>query len=449
MIIQTLVLVTAIQFGGPQSGANIDDLTLSPWRDVPAANVVKHTAAYANPSDTAQGDLPDAPINLAPITPPPNAGVGSFVLGVPDPDLDGNGNITPTLPAPTPIQPQSTYTPAPVTPIGTPQTTTRPTTTGNTSTGRYTGGANVGAEYSGPTRVENNKIYISRAKVEFDKISKLSAPVGGIVLELNTNKCDVQGNVQKRSDGEPIKTDLERGVLLFTGQQVAQLDARYPQAQHEVAETKLAVARKEAAQTIGIKYAKAQLDTAVSDYNRSYEISVRTPGAVTASELELKRFKVIEAQLQLEKATIDHENQQESVKVQEQEVNVAVTQLDLRKVKTPFNAVVVNVLTQVGNYLKEGDPIAEVAKLDKLIVQANIDGNQVTQQQVDGKRVTVKATNPGGRIEEFDGFVRYAAPMFIDNQRNFQVDIEVDNRMIDNYWQLSQGDYVDVVIHLN
>ena len=447
MIIQTLVLVTAIQFGGPQSGANIDDLTLSPWRDVPAANVVKHTAAYANPSEVTQ----DAMVGLStppsiPMTPPPNAGTGSFALGVRDPDLNENGGITPALPAPMQTtQPSPTLQPyTPATPVAAPQTT-RPTT-GGTSPSRY---ASAGAEYSGPTRVENNKIFISRAKVEFDKISRLSAPVGGIVLELKTNKCDVQGNVQKRSDGEPIKTDLERGVLLFTGQQVAQLDDRYPQAQHAVAETKLAVARKEAAQTIGIQYAQAQLDTAMSDYKRSYDISVRTPGAVTVAELELRRFKVTEAQLQLEKAKIDHENQQESVEVQKQEVNVALTQLDLRKVKTPFNAVVVNVLTQVGNYLKEGDPIAEVAKLDKLIVQANVDGNQVTQQQVDGKRVTVKTANPGGRIEEFEGFVRYAAPMFIDNQRNFQVDIEVDNRFIDNHWELSQGDYVDVVIHLN
>jgi len=442
MIIQTLVLVTAIQFGGPQSGANIDDLTLSPWRDVPTANLVKYTAAYANPSDTAQGDLPNAPINLAPMTPPPNVGAGSFALDVPDPDLNGNGNISPALPAPSPVYIQQ------ATPIAAQQATTRPTT-GGTSTGRYTGGANVGVEYSGPTRVENNKIYISRAIVQFDKISKLSAPVGGIVMKLETNKCDVQGNVQKRSDGEPIMTDLERGVLLFTGQQVAQLDDRYPDAQHAVAETKLAVARKEAAQTITIDYAKAQWRTAQSDFNRSLDVAQRTPAAVTASELELKELKVIETRLQLEKATIDRENQQESVKIQEQEVKVAEAQLDLRKVKTPFNAIVVNVLTQVGNYLKEGDPIAEVAKLDKLIVQANIDGNQVTQQQVDGKRVTVKATNPGGRIEEFEGFVRYAAPMFIDNQRNFQVDIEVDNRMLDNTWQLRQGDYVDVVIHLN
>jgi multidrug efflux pump subunit AcrA (membrane-fusion protein) len=301
-------------------------------------------------------------------------------------------------------------------------------------------------EHRAPTRIENNKV-MTRGKVEFDKITPLSTPVAGIILDQRTDKCDSQGKVMRNSNGESIKIDLQRGVMVFTGQQIAQLDDRHAQAQYSVAKTKLAVAEMEAAQTIGIDYAKAQYDTAYSDWKRSYEIAQRTAKAVTEAELEVKRFKVIESQLQMKKAENDHKNQQESVKVQEQEVMVAQTQLDLRKIKTPFDGMVVNVVSQVGKSLREGDVIAEVAKLDKLKVLAKIDGNRIRQEQVDKKRVTITARNPNGQADEFEGFVRYAAPSF-DSQRQFQVEIEVDNRLANEYWQLREGDYVDVVIHL-
>ena len=436
MIIPTLVLVSAMQFGDPQSGARIDDLSHSPWREIP---VVK-SVSYTTQSDDTPGQ-PNVSTMSTPVIqsipaptsmPPSGMGYG----GVPDPDLVGESEPALQMRLP----PSNLNVPSTASP--------RPTSPANGSSGSsYLDRQNF-TDYGGTTKIENNKVYLSRANVKFDKIARLSAPIGGIILEQRTVKCDIQGNVMKASNGEPIMIELQRGVLVFTGQQVAQLDDRHPQAQFSVAKTKLAVAKKEATQTIGIEYAEASVEVAESDYNRSLGVYNRTANAVTIAELELKGFKVKEAKLQWEKANIDHENQQESVKVQEEEVRVAQTQLDLRKVKTPFNGMVVNVLSQVGNYLREGEHIAEVAMLDKLKVIASVDGNMIMQEQVDKKRVTVTVKNPGGQIDEFDGFVRYAAPSFKDNRREFEVEIEVDNRLVNGYWQLKEGDFVDVVIHL-
>jgi multidrug efflux pump subunit AcrA (membrane-fusion protein) len=439
MIIPTLVLVTAMQFGDPQSGARIDDLSLSPLRDVPATGMSASPAGQSNdfPPGSVTNPLP-IPIPTPPTTYSPEIGVNgdsgvSSNITVPDRTM---GN--PYMPMP-PREGLSTA----------PSTSYRPTTTlygnGNGSNGTGNTSESQG-EYRAPTRIENNKV-MTRGKVEFDKITQLSTPVAGIILEQRTDKCDAHGKVMRNSNGQPIKIDLQRGVMVFAEQQIAQLDDRHAQAQYSVAQTKLAVAKMEAEQTIGIDYAEAQYKTAFSDYKRSYEIAKRTAGAVTAAELEVKEFKVIESQLQMKKAENDHKNQQESVKVQEQEVAVAQTQLDLRKIKTPFNGMVVNVVSQVGRSLREGDVIAEVAQLDKLKVSAQIDGNRITQEQVDKKRVTVTVRKPNGQEDMFEGFVRYAAPMF-DFNRQFPVEIEVDNRLVNEYWQLREGDYVDVVIHL-
>jgi len=437
MIIPTLVLVTAMQFGDPQSGARIDDLSHSPMRDVPAATMPVSSAAHSNDSpilsNVTTADEPQIPM---PIPQPSSQGIGlnggsDAITQVPGPAFSG-GNT------PMPMPPTRDFS-------TTRSTFPRPSASGNGYNGMdSTTAAQI--EFGDTTRIENNKV-LMRGKVEFDKITPLSTPVSGMILEQRTDKCDAQGKVMRNSNGEPIKIDLNRGVMVFTGQQVAQLDDRHAQAQYSVANTKLDVARMEAEQTIGMDYAKAQHDTAYSDWKRSYDIAKGIAGAVTAAELEVKWFKVIESRLQMQKAEIDHKNQQESVKVQEQEVQVAKTQLDLRRIKTPFNGMVVNVISQVGKSLREGDVIAEVAQLDKLKVLANVDGNKITQEQVDKKRVIVTARNPNGQTDNFEGFVRYAAPSF-DSQRQFQVEIEVDNRLVNGSWLLKEGDYVDVVIHL-
>ena len=453
MIIPTLVLVSAMQFGDPQSGARIDDLSHSPWREIPAVSQVSYTAQVNETQNLSQGSETTGPPQFQPnqMQTVPNTTPG-YTLGVPDPDLvpeSVGGSAFPPLPSSQPPVSQPM-----VSPTLSPQWNTATSPMNGASNGSlantYLSGSGMDNRGTTSTRVENNKVFLSRgAKVEFDKIARLSAPMGGIMLEQSTVKYDAQGNVIRASNGEPIKIELQRGVQLFSGQQIGQLDDRYPKAQYEVAVTKLAVAKKEAAQTISIDYARASLKVAESDYKRSWDVNTKTPGVVPTAELEFKAFKVEEARLQLEKAIIDHENQQESVKIQEQEVKVAQTQIDLRKVKTPFNAVVVNVISEVGNYLRESDPIAEVAMLDKLKVVADVDGKMVTQEQVDGKRATITVTDaPGGQNEQFEGFVRYAAPTFKDTRRVFEVEIEVDNRRVNGYWLLKEGDYVDVVIHL-
>jgi biotin carboxyl carrier protein len=425
-----------MQFSDPQSGARIDDLSHSPLRDVPAVVMSASPTGHLPPGSVTNGlSIPTPPASSQDIG---GNGAPSDFTQVPSPVFSVGNSPGVNMPMPPRVDSPNAQTTF-LRPIMSPNGNGN----GSNGTGFMPGTQN---ELRFTTRIENNKV-MTRGKVEFDKISRLSAPIGGIVLDQRTEKYDAQGNVMRASNGEPIKVDLQRGVLLFTGQQIAHLDDRYPQAQYAVAKTKLAVAEKEAKQTIGIQYARAQYDTAYSDWKRSFEIAQRTSGAVTAAELELKAFKVKESELQMEKAQSDHDNQQESVRVQEQEVLVAQTQLDLRKVKTPFNGMVVNVISQVGNYLREGEPIAEVAQLDKLKISTQVDGNRITQEQVDKKRVTVTARNPNGQDDVFEGFVRYAAPTF-DSNRQFPVEIEVDNRLVNGYWQLLEGDFVDVVIHL-
>ncbi|MCL2622635.1 MAG: hypothetical protein FWD31_03120, partial [Planctomycetaceae bacterium] len=179
MIIPTLVLVSAMQFGDPQSGQRIDDLSHSPWREV---SVVMSVTAQSN-------EIPERPIvptmNMPPF--PSESEQNGYFYGNAG-TFPGDGNIVPdsgyggvsgmTMPMPSDH----------FTALST--DSQRPTPSGGSSGTSFLVVQN-GNDYGGPTRIENNKAYLSRARVRFDKIARLSAPIGGIILEQSTVKRDV------------------------------------------------------------------------------------------------------------------------------------------------------------------------------------------------------------------------------------------------------------------
>jgi hypothetical protein len=435
-----------MQFADPQSGARIDDLSHASWRNVPIPESVQASVkpvVYTKQSDEPQTDVVGN--NTASRVPTnSSAPKGEYLLDVPDPDLvDQENNIdnqTPTVPLLSERN-SNTYT------------------ANKYNTELSVASQGFGMEttsglggYSSERMAENLTVIngddvLTRGKVEYDKVSRLSAPIGGNVLQLQTPKYDKQGKLVKNSAGDPVWVDLVRGVILYKGQQICLIDDQYPKAQYEVATIKLKVAKEEAAKDIDIRSAQKKYETAQRSVDRAYEISARTPQAISPAEVDILVLQRDQSLLDIEKTQSDQDTRRQEVKVQEQEVAVASTQLALRRVKTPFNSMVINVVTQEGSYLREGDPIAEVAQLDKLKIACTVDGKKLRPEDIDQKKVTVTASYPNGQKENFDGFVRYAASSYND-MKEFQTEIEVTNRNINGYWLLKEGDFVDLAIHL-
>jgi biotin carboxyl carrier protein len=444
MILPTLVLVASMQFADPQSGAKIDDLSHAAWRNVPLPASIQSAVtpvAYTQQSnktqtDAVQNNNTDSHVS-APFSEPHYS-----LLDVPDPDTASRTNNTETPISTVPLLPE----------INSDVTTTK-YNPAITAVSQQNFGSEIN-DLSGYTSrmsenltVINGDNVLTRGKVEYDKVSRLSAPIGGIVQQLQTPKYDKQGKLVKNSAGEPVWIDLVRGVILYKDQQICLLDDRYPKAQYEVATTKLIVAKEEAEKDVEIRYAKIKFETSQRTLKRAYDANSRTPNAISPAEIDILTLQRDQALLEIEKAQSDQDTRRQDIKIQEQEVAVASTQLDLRRVKTPFNSMVINVVTQEGSYLREGDPIAEVAQLDKLKVTCTVDGKKLRPEDIDQKKVTVTASYPNGQKENFDGFVRYAASSYND-LKEFQTEIEVTNRNINGYWLLKQGDFVDVTIHL-
>lgn len=427
MVIPPLVLVAAMQLSGPQDGQAVDAAQIPPWQDIPA-----------NVQTLAPSEIPELPSPEASDAQPhivkreqfsdsftsPSRNLGTSVGALPDvttPSATLNSGVSPP-PA------QGSYG-------------------GYTSPLQTRMQSMEDTKLYGETKVFEDRIEIMNAIVKEDYAPIVSAPVAGTLMRLQTPQHDASGRMLLDAQGKPVWTNVRRGTVVFKDQLIANLDDRIPQAQKSVAEAKMEAAKREAEKQIEVDYAEATYETYKAIYEISLAANEKVSNAVSYAELKHQHTQCVQSWLQIEKAKYDLGTKEIEVTMQQQEINVAKTQIDLREVKAPISGMVVELTTEAGNFLREGDPLMQIVQLDKLKISGRVQYEKVDQRIVDKKRVTVKAKFPGGRTEQFDGIVRFASPV-ITGGREFEIEVEVANRMEDGYWLLNPGNFVDLTIHL-
>jgi len=441
MVIPPLVVVAALQIAGPGDGIRTDAQVPS-WTEVPA---VVQTVAAGEISGPPLFQTPSAPLpgtengrkggNNAP------SPMGSPLSSPKDSNAVKVAQIPPSLPSglsgglETPEMSDSTSLPRQL----------PPSLYGDSELGNL-GLGDGNPSISGTTEVYDDRIVIKKAQVKEDYAPIIGSPVIGMVTGLRTPRCDNSGKIMLASDGQPTWIDIRRGTIVHKNQIVCEIDDRIPQAQMSVAKANMEVALREAEKDIEVEYAKAVLETQRALYKVSENANAQAQGAVTFAEMRSLWTQCEQARLQVKKAEYDLATQKIRVGIQQAEVDAAETQIDLRRIKSPITGVVVDMKTEVGSSLRETDPIMRIIELDKLKVVGKIDYTKVDQKMVDQKKVTVTAKSVDGRTESFEGFVRYASPL-IESGRQFDIEVEVNNRREGDYWLLSPGKTVELIIH--
>jgi macrolide-specific efflux system membrane fusion protein len=264
----------------------------------------------------------------------------------------------------------------------------------------------------------------------------LQAQEGGVLTGLRT---DTPG-----PDGQPLK--VTEGVQVKLGQVLAQIDLRTAQAIEQAAQYRLQAAEREAKNDVNVRYAKAAALVAHADFE-SAEIANRdVPGTIPAIEVRRLRLLWEQYMLQIEQALHEQELADKNLSVRQAELEVAQLDLQRRQIKAPTDGVVVEVYVDEGEWVRAGDPILRVVRIDKLRVEGFLDANKLLPAQVDGKPVTVEMGMPGGLKRTFEGKVVYASYL-VETGARFRIRAEVDNQQVDGAWQLRPGQTVTMTIH--
>ena len=274
----------------------------------------------------------------------------------------------------------------------------------------------------------------------------VSANTQGKLIELGIEQKDAEGKPILDANGHPTVTPLRRGMMVRAGDVLGKQFNQEFIARKEAAQRQLIVAEKEAGKTLEIEVAELAALVAKSELDRVRQANRDMPGAI-AEEDEVKRvYEYNRAYKSWEKAKYDLGIKADEVEVRKAEILIADAQLEERKLISPIEGQIDDIYQNEGQWLREGDKVFRVIRLDKIQVEARFDASKTSPDAVQGKKATIFASRPGEQTCQFEGVVTYARPII--QHTRFAAFIEADNGKTENgSWYLIPGMHVQVVVH--
>ncbi len=258
------------------------------------------------------------------------------------------------------------------------------------------------------------------------RLATIGSAVDGRVVEFPVNEGDrvTSGSTLAQLLTETIKLDLlaAQSELELRQQELSELvNGTRPE---EIAQ---AEARQQAAQS-NLAYAQSNFDRVKSLLDRN---------AVNEDQFQLVKAELYEAQANLseQKAAYDQAvaGPRQELILQKKAAfdiqNAMVQQLEDRIKKhtivTRFDGYITKEYTEQGAWVKQGDPVADVAALDTVLIESQILDSHINFIEL-GQSVRIDVPALPGQV--FIGVVKHIIPQADIRTRTFPVKIEVTNQ---------------------
>ena len=268
------------------------------------------------------------------------------------------------------------------------------------------------------------QIVIEKATVDFIEDARVPAQEEGVLREVYVR------------DGQAVKKNAP----------LAQIDDTLVNLQLDVAKAESAVAKRRFEDDISIRYAASAAKVYRQDYRRCLEANRDVPGTFPQAEVELARLKVVQYDLQTEKSQSDQVIAGLEMKVSEAKEKAANEHITRSKVVAPWEGIVDRVWRFTGDWVKPGDPIMRMIRMDRLRVTCDIDATKYGPNNIDGQRVAVQVTLPGGAQQVFHGRIAGYSQNYDGLNNTFQAWAELENPQHNGRYALWPGMVVKMVI---
>ena len=311
----------------------------------------------------------------------------------------------------------------------------------------FASAANVGAgsgvfEKDGRVVVPNATVVIPKGE-GYEAL--ISANGQGLLVELGLCEFDENGAPVVGEDGTTKRRPLLRGLQVRKGDVLGkQKDAELVE-QKIVAEQELLVAEKEAAKELEVEVAVAAAQVAQASYKRADSLNKTMPGSVSPEETQEKYYEYVRSMKAIDKAKFDLEVNQEKVKVAKARVNAADVAIEDRKLISPIDGIVDDVMKNEGEWLREGDEILKIVRYDKVQINAAIPADRYAPETIADKKVIVEVKRPGGQPQKLEGKVVYVRQTVESGHYYFYADV-ANQKNAAGYWLLNPGALVTVEI---
>jgi len=235
-----------------------------------------------------------------------------------------------------------------------------------------------------------------------------------------------QADVPAREAGILAGIHVVEGQMVEEGAAVAQIDDAQARLVEEHALAELEIARANAANTVNIRFAKKSVEVAQAELRRSTESNERYPKSISESEMDRLRLTVEKAQLEVEQSEHEFGIAGFTLQVKENDYRGAQQKVEQHKITAPLAGVVVQVQRHRGEWVKPGDVVVRILRLDRLRVEGFL-ATEHWSDDLQGRPVRVLVDLPETPGAEFPGKIVFVDPEIDPLNAQVRVWAEVEN----------------------
>lgn len=274
--------------------------------------------------------------------------------------------------------------------------------------------------------------------------STVGSAVDGRVSEYPINEGDrvTKGQALCKLRTQTIQIELEaaRAELQLRRQELAELNNGSRPEEIQQAEARMAAAGAL------LKYRKARLERTQALFERQNISEEELDEAVSAAQQAEQNSLVTKAAFSLVVAGPRKERIAQArarFAKQAEEVRRIEDRLAKYTIVAPFDGYIVTEHTEIGQWVKQGDPVAEVIELDQVDVEVTVLENYIPYVRV-GAEANVEIGAHSDKL--FTGHVVLIVPRADLRSRSFPVKIRLENRSVDGEPLLKAGMFAHVTL---
>ena len=247
--------------------------------------------------------------------------------------------------------------------------------------------------------------------------------------------------------GQLIQMNVKEGDSVAVGTPIAIIDDKLLKLQLMQALVRKTNADKMANDDTSIVAADKQIQLTGQRYETTRKLERK--GARSFDELKTAQYEYEVAQLQRRAAVVRQLEAKGEYELEKARVIEVEERINRHAVAPKFDGIVIERYKQAGEWVTAGEPVARVARMEKLYVSGLISNLTYNPSEVDGKDVVVTVELARNETMDFPGKIVFIGSKDIVGTGNeFKVKAEITNRMKQGQWVLRKETRVTMRIKL-
>lgn len=236
-----------------------------------------------------------------------------------------------------------------------------------------------------------------------------------------------QTDVPAREPGSLAAVDVREGQMVQEGQVLARIEDAEPRTTAERAKTELEIAQAKAQNDVSIRFARKSAEVAKAELRRSTESNEKFSKSVSESEMDRLRLIVEKNTLEIEQAQHELTVAGLTRKVKENDLLAAQHKLERHRIVAPLAGMVVQVSRHRGEWVKPGDIVVRILRLDRLRAEGFLRAQDLSPD-LPGRRVRLQVDLPGRPGAEFAGKIVFLDPEIDPVNSQVRIWAELENQ---------------------